>query len=651
MRNLPFIVATAGHVDHGKSALVEYLTRQVTDRLPEEKRRGITIDLGFSQWSLVDPEQPQITYDLGMIDVPGHEDFVKNMVTGVSSIDCALLVIAADDGWMPQTEEHFQILHYLRVPHIIPIITKADRADADVALVESMIREELDETPYADAPIVATSALSGTGFDTLKSIVAHTLRAHTPHWDQSKPRLPIDRAFSIHGLGTVVTGTLSGAPLKMDQPVVIQPGGITTKIKSIQHHHATQGDVQPGMRVALNLSSVSIRKAHRFEPTKVGRGQVVTDPQLGRSTRCLDGTLERSGRSMHPDKTGSGPLRSGSRVWFHMGSDQILGRIEFPSSQPVVPGGQAAFRLTLERPCFVLEGDPFVIRDGSQQKTVGGGRVWDTDAGSRRFRSRDQQTFLQSMMASDASCGAYLRARLARDHGLHLETLQWLGIWTAKQLAREAALWVKEKHAIKQQGWMLDAAWWAQQVCEAFKDVQQHHQAHPEHPGHPIEPLRTRYLRCLPEASLWKALLESLMTQHQVEQSGDFLAHASHHVAMPDRLQPLADAISRQLKEKPLDPPYRRNLENSPDEGDAIRCLVRMGNLVELNKDMVMAREAFERLLQQTRRFLEQNGPSTVSQLKESLGISRRVAIPLFEKLDRDGMTRREGDLRSWRAS
>ena len=139
------------------------------------------------------------------------------MVTGVSSIDCALLVIAADDGWMPQTEEHFQILHYLRVPHIIPIITKADRADADVALVESMIREELDETPYADAPIVATSALSGTGFDTLKSIVAHTLRAHTPHWDQSKPRLPIDRAFSIHGLGTVVTGTLSGAPLKMDQ--------------------------------------------------------------------------------------------------------------------------------------------------------------------------------------------------------------------------------------------------------------------------------------------------------------------------------------------------------------------------------------------------------------------------------------------------
>ena len=251
-----FIVATAGHVDHGKSALVRALTGTDPDRLPEEKARGITIDLGFAHFSLPDPGRAGGMFQLGVVDVPGHEDFVKNMVAGVGSVDVALFVVAADDGWMPQTEEHLQILTYLGVTRAVVALTKIDLADDEAAVLQR-VREPLRGTAFADAPAVPVSVRSGRGLEALREALAGVLAAAPPPRDAGKPRLPVDRVFSLRGIGTVVTGTLTGGTLRPDQPVVLQPSGRTAHVRTVQSHGRGVEAAVPGTRAALNLPDLA----------------------------------------------------------------------------------------------------------------------------------------------------------------------------------------------------------------------------------------------------------------------------------------------------------------------------------------------------------------------------------------------------------
>jgi selenocysteine-specific elongation factor len=268
----PYIVATAGHVDHGKSSLVRALTGIDPDRLPEEKARGITIDLGFAHLELPAPSTPNplpsTKFHLGIIDVPGHEDFVKNMVVGVGSIDLALFVVAADDGWMPQTEEHLQILTYLGVRYAVVALTKIDLAqEAEDGVIERL-REHLLDSPFAKASIVPTSVVNGRGIEEMKSALVATLAYVPPPLDIQKPRLPIDRAFTLHGIGTVVTGTLNGGVLKRNQSVVLRPSGKPTRIRTVQSHNREVEHAVPGTRTALNLpeTSPAVCAAKRWVP-------------------------------------------------------------------------------------------------------------------------------------------------------------------------------------------------------------------------------------------------------------------------------------------------------------------------------------------------------------------------------------------------
>jgi selenocysteine-specific elongation factor len=647
-RSIPFIIATAGHVDHGKSALVKALTSVDPDRLPEEKRRGITIDLGFAQWLLRDPENHALQYDLGIVDVPGHEDFVKNMVSGVGALDLGLLVVAADDGWMPQTEEHFQILEYLAVPNLIVVMTKSDLAEGEADFVIEMIREELKDTRFEEAPIVATSTKTEEGFDQLGNAVAEILRNHPPHIDLGKPRLPIDRCFSVKGMGTVVTGTLIGAPLTADQSVCVQPGNIQTKIRSIQHHHAQQTSAAPGMRTALNLPGASLRKGHELTQATIGRGQVVTVSELGRNTTCFDALVERTERFNKPGNSIIGPLKSGTRIRIHLGSDNIPGRIDFPNHQPLQPGSRMPARIRLERPMFAVEGDRFVLRDWSQQGTIGGGRIWDSDSSLRKLNDPHQQNYFKVLSESSGEAGDYLEARVKRDHGLKLESFTLLGQWTTKQLAREAARLVKEKIAVKRSDWLLDSLWW-QATLESMADqVKQHHQTQPDKPGFPLESARKDFSKKLPSSELFTTVITELGKYHAIEQAGECLCHQSHNVALPDRLAPLADQILKELSKTPNEPPARKHLDTSQDTGDTIRCLIRMKKVIEVGSDLILLQEAYEDQLNKIKNHITTNGPSTVSALRQDLGVSRRIAIPLLEKLDREGYTTREGDLRKW---
>ena len=311
-----FILATAGHVDHGKSALVEALTGIDPDRLPEEKARGITIDLGFAHLELLSTLNPQpSTIHLGIVDVPGHEDFVKNMVAGVGSIDLALFVVAADDGCMPQSEEHLQILSYLNVRRAVVALTKIDLA-VDEKAVTAQLREQLAASPFAQAPIVPTSVVSGRGLDELKTTLARVLSQTPLPRDIGKPRLPVDRVFTLRGIGTVVTGTLTGGTLRRGQTVVIQPSGMTTRIRSLQNHNRDAEISGPGTRTALNLPDVE------GSPTAAGirRGDAITLPELGGPVNALDVTLEKSARLIGSNAAAARPLKDGSLVRVHHGS-------------------------------------------------------------------------------------------------------------------------------------------------------------------------------------------------------------------------------------------------------------------------------------------------------------------------------------------
>src|SRR2546421_10711381 len=297
MNSRHFILATAGHVDHGKSSLVKALTGTDPDRLPEEKARGITIDLGFAHLELSAPPstlnpQPS-TFSVGLVDVPGHEDFVKNMVAGVGSIDLALLVVAADDGWMPQTEEHLQILIYLGVRRMVVALTKIDVAEsADRA--EEKVRAELRDTPFADAAIVRTSIITESGIEELRAQLAHEFSALVPQRDIGKPRLAVDRAFILRGIGTIVTGTLVGGTLRHGEAVVVQPAKIPARIRAIQNHNREVEEIGPGTRTALSLPDVPV--AREKNTPGVWRGDVISLSELGEASAIADVMLSRSPR-------------------------------------------------------------------------------------------------------------------------------------------------------------------------------------------------------------------------------------------------------------------------------------------------------------------------------------------------------------------
>lgn len=343
-----FIVATAGHVDHGKSALVKALTGTDPDRLPEEKSRGITIDLGFAHLELPSSKPGNPPYLLGIVDVPGHEDFVKNMVAGVGSIDLALLVVAADDGWMPQTEEHLQILTYLGVSRAVVALTKIDLAPDEQAATRA-IREKLRDTPFTSAPIIPTSVISGRGFEGLKAALANVLAETPPPADIGKPRLPVDRVFKLQGIGTVVTGTLTGGTLRRGQTVVIQPSGKKARIRTIQSHNREVDVSGPGTRTALNLPDLNALG-------DVLRGDTVTLDVFGGPSRIVDVQLElapRAGRS----------LKDGSRVRAHHGSCNVAAHVALYKCKQLGAGERAFGQLRLEKPSFLFAGDRFILRD------------------------------------------------------------------------------------------------------------------------------------------------------------------------------------------------------------------------------------------------------------------------------------------------
>jgi selenocysteine-specific elongation factor len=624
-----FILATAGHVDHGKSALVKALTGTDPDRLPEEKERQITIDLGFAELNLAGPDEQRL--HIGIVDVPGHEDFVRNMIAGVGSIDLALLVVAADDGWMPQTEEHLQILTYLGVERAVIAITKSDLGGIET--VTPQIRDHLRDSPFANAQIIPTSVRTNEGIETLKSALVREFAPIHARRDYGKPRLFIDRVFTLRGIGTVVTGTLTGGQLRREQKIVVQPGNLEGRIRSIQSHRRELQVAEPGMRTAINLPDFSVEQ--------ISRGNVVTMADFAPANSTLIALLEKSLR-LPRENPGARPLKSGSSVHLHHGTSRLAVKIRLLENRLLEPGKKEIAQLTLASPMFAFAGDRFVIRDPSEQYTLAGGMVLDPNGAE--FRDEAKRKSLMGRARSPNDVHVWVRSEVGLRGFLPIQDLLGKSRFSSGGIADALRDLQRQKEVAIHEKIAANPGRWQALRKRAVRLIDNAVGKNPERVGYNLSDLRAA-LRDKP-TDVFEALVTDLC-------SGDFarkestIARRSHRPALPAKLQPIAAKIHETLSQKPFDPPPRRELERDLDAQRILKFLVDSGKVIEIAADVVLLRENFERMKNAVVDFISKNGPATVSELRRALESSRRIMVPFLERLDREGFTRRTGDQRA----
>jgi selenocysteine-specific elongation factor len=627
-----FIIATAGHVDHGKSALVKALTGIDPDRLPEEKARQITIDLGFAELNLTAPNADKI--HAGIVDVPGHEDFVRNMIAGVGSIDLALFVVAADDGWMPQTEEHLQILTYLGVKRAVIALAKSDLGRIDSGTEE--IRNQLRGTVFARSPIVPTSIRTGEGMENLKSAIASALTAMSPQRDFSKPRLFIDRVFTLRGIGTVVTGTLSGGSIRRSQDVVVQPRYISARVRSIQNHGRDVEIARPGMRTAINLPDLSIGE------NGMQRGDLVTVHSVGSPHTTIDVLLERSLR-LKRNSPAARPIKNGSSVQVHFGTGRITAKITFLDEHALGAGQSAIAQLRLDSPIVAFVGDRFIVRDSSEQNTIAGGTVLDPDGDRANFRSAAQIQFLRERAIAPHDVDVCIQSQLQRDACAESKTLLVKSNFGADEISEALSRLRHEGEIVLAGDIAAGGSYWHDLINRAATLIDRAHERNPERRGIDLSELRADLE---PESDkLFNAVISEL-TRNGFVRFENQIARVSHWPSLPSGLLSAAENMRAALSARRFDPPDRKEFSQDRKLQQALRFLIDKGEIVEISREIVVLREAAEQMQNTVADFLSENGSATASQLRQKIGTTRRVIIPFLEYLDRTGVTRRIGDER-----
>lgn len=630
-----FILATAGHVDHGKSALVKTLTGIDPDRLPEEKARQITIELGFAELNLSGPDREKI--HVGIVDVPGHENFVRNMIAGVGSIDLALFVVAADDGWMPQTEEHLQILTYLGVKRAVIALTKSDLGKIDK--VTAQIRNQLRDTAFAHSPIIPTSVRWGEGFENLKSALASEFSTMQPQPDIGKPRLFTDRSFTLHGIGTVVTGTLTGGQLRRGQNIVVQPQNFEARIRSIQSHGSELEAGRPGMRTAINLPDVAIGDGLG----QIKRGDVITVIDLGESSPNLIVLLEKSSR-FGPKDPAARPLQNGASAYLHHGTSRFPAKIHLLEDRALETGRQTIARLKLESSIFAFLGDRFVLRDASEQQTIAGGVVLDPDGEREKVRTATQRKSLMARAGALEDVDLCARSEILVNGFVRTETALRKSHFNADEIADALQCLQRRNEIVIHQEIASDARTWQTLRAWAIALIDDTHKRNPERAGLDLNELRRAW--CDRSPGVFDALISDLCSADFVRK-GSAIARASHRRTLSVELSLTGARIRETLSTKPFDPPARKEIEVDRDAQQVLRFLIVTGEAIEVGSDVVLLRKNFECMKSGIVEYISKHGPATVSALRQELQTSRRIMVPLLERLDRDGVTRRVGDRRS----
>ena len=626
------IVGTAGHIDHGKSSLVEALTGTNPDRLEEEKRRGITLDLGFAFLDLDGVR-------LGLVDVPGHERFVRNMLAGAGGIDLVLLVIAADEGIKPQTREHFEICRLLGIPRGIIAITKSDLVDADtLGLVRMEIEEFVDGSFLEGAPIVAVSARRGAGLDELKSVLRGAAQAVAEKDATQNFRLPIDRSFAMKGFGTVVTGTLISGAVKLEDEVELYPARKRLRVRGLHSGGKQIERAVAGQRTAVNLAGI--------EHEEITRGMVLAPAGLFEATQRVDARVTLLGSAP--------PLKNRARVHFHQGTAEAIAEVILlnDGGGELAAGGSAFAQLRLDTPLLLLPGDRFILRRFSPVVTIGGGTVLDARAPRHKRKDAAVAPFLGvlehgtredilSALVDAAPRGVTLPEIVARTGWIESET-------------RAAA----EKLAIAKRVRMLGSAPIVVAPAAAVtayaaairKAVEAFHRANPLLPGIPKQELRARAGRARVE--IFDAALGDLVVTRALVVTGDLVAQAGREISLSTEETRAKELIEREFESAGLTVPGFASVlaklpVDAPRAQKILQILLREKVLVKISSDLVFHRNTLLKLREMLAKYRKERGarlPITV--FKELTGITRKYAIPLLEHLDREQVTRRAGDER-----
>jgi selenocysteine-specific elongation factor len=616
-----YVIGTAGHVDHGKSALVQALSGIDPDRWAEEKARGLTIDLGFAWCELPSGRAVSI------VDVPGHERFIKNMLAGVGGINLALLVIAADEGVMPQTREHLDILDLLDIDRGLVALTKADLVDDEwIALVEEEIEELLADTALAGSQVAPVSALTGDGVEELRMLIDAQIDDLPPIPNQGRPRMPIDRSFSISGFGAVVTGTLLDGELSVGDPVVIEPGRIDCRVRGLQSHEQTMETAPPGARTAVNLSGVSAND--------IERGMVLTSPGWLEPTAAVDIRLRAVAGA-------SKPLPHNATRTLHAGADEVQARVRLLEGDALLPGDATWAQLRLERPIAAARGDHFVLR--SADSTVAGGRIVDTRP--RRHHRNDASTLQALQRLLDGSPDDTLLTILQR-----MEPVRWDDLAARSELATEEAVAainrqiadgsvvVLDETGLSDSAILISEAGLGALTARVEATVDNYVKQFPLRAGLPREDLRSRLnLSQRAFAFLQQGLTDSgrlLFNSGAFDLPGRSVALSSDQRAQVDRLMPRLTAQGVRPETDPaLDPDLLEYLE-------AQQLIVRLKDGVNLE------RSVYDGMVAETRALLEAQERATLADVRDRLGTSRKIAQAFLEHLDTNRITRRVGDAR-----
>jgi len=610
---MSFVVGTAGHIDHGKSTLITALTGIDPDRLAEEKRRGMTIDLGFAHKTLPSGRE------IGIVDVPGHARFMRNMLAGAHGLDAVLLVIAADEGVMPQTREHLDILDLLEVRRGLVVLTKVDLVDADwLNLVNEEVVAAVKGTSLEGSAVIPVSAVTGAGLPELVAALDQLLATSDERPDGGRPRLPIDRVFTMSGFGTVVTGTLVDGALSVGDEMEVVPGGRFVRVRGLQRHNEKVEMVGPGSRVAANIIGA--------DKNDLARGDVLALPRSIEPARRIDATVRVLASA-------SQPVRHGADLLLHSGTVEVGCRVIVLDGDEVAPGAQGWVQLYLERPIAAAAHDRFVLRVPSPAMTVAGGAFVDV---APRKHPRHDSAVRESLVRRAA--GNVLQEELRKyPRGVAVRAL--LKATVAPQadvdrlLARRLGDWIFSDEA------------WQSIGTRAATELEAYHGAYPFRPGMAREELRSRL--GVPAAS-FAAVVKGLVEDGRVVERNGSLAAPAHEVAL-ETTGPAVELV-RLLDGQRFAPPSLRDaMQQTGADEELVRALAQRGDIVRVSDDVAFSKTAYESAVAMVREIIAANGSVTVAQLRDRMSASRRPVLALLEHLDAQRVTRRVGDARTLR--
>ena len=617
-----YVIGTAGHVDHGKSTLVKALTDIDPDRLPEEKEREMTVDLGFAWMTLPSGREVSI------VDVPGHERFIKNMLAGVGAIDLAMLIVAADESVMPQTREHLAILDILQITRGLVVVTKADLVDEElVELVKAEVEDTLRGTSFEGCPMIGVSAYTGEGLEELKSAIDSVLDETEARRDLGRPRLPIDRCFTISGFGTVVTGTLIDGSLAVGQEVALAGSGQRARVRGLQTHKTKVDSTGPGVRLAVNLSGLS--------RDEVERGEILTSPGWLDPTYRIDAHLRMVKGAPHPLKHNEG-------VTFHLFTSESSARVRLLDADRLSAGEEGWVQILLAEPLPAVKGDFFVLR--SAEDTLGGGQVVDPKP-RRRYRRFDVDV-VERLMTLDQGTGEDVIVSVAEQAGpCDLTTLSRRANLPLDEVLERVRRLVDDRQLVMlgSMGTDADAVVYSSQGWQVLKSrsftiLRTYHNQYPLRRGAPAPELRSRLGLSQP---VYQRVLSMLEDQGSLVEERQSVRLPEHEVTLTPEMERQTGRYLGALDSNPYSPPGDQSLDP-----ELLGVLIDQGLVVRVTDSVVFAAAAYQEMTRRIVEHLKSEGSITVGEARTMFDTSRKYVLPLLEYMDQQQITRRSGDER-----